>query len=100
MCVLPGVSVSTLSDNFLILHVQCEDIKQKVGCPKNLFIDVHKCILFYYALYQLFSEWNRTRKCAFPLLHFLFAQGDLVLQCDYLFEALTKLSAGQQAALY
>uniref|UniRef100_A0A674ETQ3 Myosin IH n=1 Tax=Salmo trutta TaxID=8032 RepID=A0A674ETQ3_SALTR len=36
----------TLSDNFLILHVQCEDIKQK---------------------------------------------GDLVLQCDYLFEALTKL---------
>ncbi|XP_035632171.1 unconventional myosin-Ih-like isoform X3 [Oncorhynchus keta] len=43
---LKGVSVSTLSDNFLILHVQCEDIKQK---------------------------------------------GDLVLQCDYLFEALTKL---------
>uniref|UniRef100_A0A4W5N1B6 Uncharacterized protein n=1 Tax=Hucho hucho TaxID=62062 RepID=A0A4W5N1B6_9TELE len=42
------VSVSNLSDNFLILHVQCEDIKQKVGC------------------------------------------------CDYLFEALTKLSAGQQ----
>ncbi|KAK6315826.1 hypothetical protein J4Q44_G00133500 [Coregonus suidteri] len=43
---LKGVSVSNLSDNFLILHVQCEDIKQK---------------------------------------------GDLVLQCDYLFEALTKL---------
>ncbi|XP_055754522.1 unconventional myosin-Ic-like [Salvelinus fontinalis] len=52
---LKGVSVSNLSDNFLILHVQCEDIKQK---------------------------------------------GGLVLQCDYLFEALTKLSAGQQAALY
>ncbi|KAG7224011.1 hypothetical protein INR49_015268 [Caranx melampygus] len=43
---LKGVSVSNLSDNFLILHVQCDDIKQK---------------------------------------------GDLVLQCDYLFEALTKL---------
>ncbi|KAM4532820.1 unconventional myosin-Ih isoform 2-T2 [Fundulus diaphanus] len=44
---LKGVSVSNLSDNFLILHVICDDIKQK---------------------------------------------GDLVLQCDYLFEALTKLS--------
>uniref|UniRef100_A0A667ZX24 Myosin IHb n=1 Tax=Myripristis murdjan TaxID=586833 RepID=A0A667ZX24_9TELE len=44
---LKGVSVSNLSDNFLILHVTCDDIKQK---------------------------------------------GDLVLQCDYLFEALTKLS--------
>uniref|UniRef100_A0A3B4V6M8 Unconventional myosin-Ih-like n=1 Tax=Seriola dumerili TaxID=41447 RepID=A0A3B4V6M8_SERDU len=43
---LKGVSVSNLSDNFLILHVTCDDIKQK---------------------------------------------GDLVLQCDYLFEALTKL---------
>ncbi|XP_044190564.1 unconventional myosin-Ih isoform X2 [Thunnus albacares] len=43
---LKGVSVSNLSDNFLILHVICDDIKQK---------------------------------------------GDLVLQCDYLFEALTKL---------
>ncbi|XP_062845112.1 unconventional myosin-Ih [Trichomycterus rosablanca] len=43
---LKGVSVSNLSDNFLILHVTCEDIKQK---------------------------------------------GDLVLQCDYLYEALTKL---------
>ncbi|KAM4635454.1 unconventional myosin-Ih isoform 1-T1 [Polymixia lowei] len=44
---LKGVSVSNLSDNFLILHVTCDDIKQK---------------------------------------------GDLVLQCDYLFEVLTKLS--------
>ncbi|XP_034048417.1 LOW QUALITY PROTEIN: unconventional myosin-Ih [Thalassophryne amazonica] len=44
---LKGVSVSHLSDNVLILHVVCNDIKQK---------------------------------------------GDLVLQCDYLFEALTKLS--------
>ncbi|KAM6901705.1 LOW QUALITY PROTEIN: unconventional myosin-Ih [Lycodopsis pacificus] len=44
---LNGVSVSNLSDNFLILHITCDDIKQK---------------------------------------------GDLVLQCDYLFEALTKLS--------
>uniref|UniRef100_H3CUJ6 Myosin IHb n=1 Tax=Tetraodon nigroviridis TaxID=99883 RepID=H3CUJ6_TETNG len=44
---LKGVSVSNLSDNFLILHVTCDDNKQK---------------------------------------------GDLVLQCDYLFEALTKLS--------
>lgn len=44
---LKGVSVSNLSDSFLILHVTCDDIKQK---------------------------------------------GDLVLQCDYLFEALTKLS--------
>ncbi|XP_040012773.1 unconventional myosin-Ic isoform X5 [Xiphias gladius] len=44
---LKGVSVSNLSDNFLILHVTCDDIKQK---------------------------------------------GDLVLQCDYLFEALTRLS--------
>nr|XP_057907125.1 unconventional myosin-Ih isoform X2 [Doryrhamphus excisus] len=44
---LKGVSVSNLSDNFLILHVTCDDIKQK---------------------------------------------GDLVLQCDFLFEALTKLS--------
>ncbi|KAL0965644.1 hypothetical protein UPYG_G00283890 [Umbra pygmaea] len=43
---LKGVSVSNLNDNFFILHVQCEDIKQK---------------------------------------------GDLVLQCDHLFEALTKL---------
>ncbi|XP_068190274.1 unconventional myosin-Ih isoform X2 [Antennarius striatus] len=43
---LKGVSVSNLSDNFLILHVTCDDIKQK---------------------------------------------GDLVLQCDYLYEALTKL---------
>ncbi|XP_061888070.1 unconventional myosin-Ih-like [Entelurus aequoreus] len=43
---LKGVSVSNLSDNFLILHVACDDIKQK---------------------------------------------GDLVLQCDFLFEALTKL---------
>ncbi|XP_046900302.1 unconventional myosin-Ih [Hypomesus transpacificus] len=43
---LKGVSVSNLSDNFLILHVTCEDIKKK---------------------------------------------GDLVLQCDFLFEALTKL---------
>uniref|UniRef100_A0A3Q3W6N5 Uncharacterized protein n=1 Tax=Mola mola TaxID=94237 RepID=A0A3Q3W6N5_MOLML len=43
---LKGVSVSNLSDNFLILHVTCDDNKQK---------------------------------------------GDLVLQCDYLFEALTKL---------
>uniref|UniRef100_A0A671P0X5 Unconventional myosin-Ih-like n=1 Tax=Sinocyclocheilus anshuiensis TaxID=1608454 RepID=A0A671P0X5_9TELE len=40
------VSVSNLSDNFLILHVSCDDTKQK---------------------------------------------GDLVLQCSYLFEALTKL---------
>ncbi|KAM8828044.1 unconventional myosin-Ih [Spinachia spinachia] len=44
---LKGVSVSNLSDNFLILHVICDDIKQK---------------------------------------------GDLVLQCDFLFEALTQLS--------
>ncbi|XP_004074969.2 unconventional myosin-Ih isoform X1 [Oryzias latipes] len=44
---LKGVSVSNLSDNFLILHVTCDDSKQK---------------------------------------------GDLVLQCDHLFEALTKLS--------
>lgn len=44
---LKGISVSNLSDNFLILHVLCDDIKQK---------------------------------------------GDLVLQCEYLFEALTKLS--------
>ncbi|XP_037547694.1 unconventional myosin-Ih [Nematolebias whitei] len=44
---LKGVSVSNLSDNFLILHVTCDDLKQK---------------------------------------------GDLVLQCDHLFEALTKLS--------
>ncbi|KAI4816741.1 hypothetical protein KUCAC02_009054 [Chaenocephalus aceratus] len=44
---LKGVSVSNLSDNFLILHVTCDDMKQK---------------------------------------------GDLVLQSDYLFEALTKLS--------
>uniref|UniRef100_A0AAQ4QEL5 Myosin IHb n=1 Tax=Gasterosteus aculeatus aculeatus TaxID=481459 RepID=A0AAQ4QEL5_GASAC len=44
---LKGVSVSNLSDNFLILHVSCDDIKQK---------------------------------------------GDLVLQCDHLFEALTQLS--------
>ncbi|XP_026153613.1 unconventional myosin-Ih isoform X2 [Mastacembelus armatus] len=44
---LKGVSVSNLSDNFLILHVTCDDIKRK---------------------------------------------GDLVLQCDYLFEVLTKLS--------
>ncbi|KAI1882411.1 hypothetical protein AGOR_G00250410 [Albula goreensis] len=44
---LKGVSVSNLSDNFLILHVMCDDIKQK---------------------------------------------GDLVLQCDHLFEALTKMS--------
>ncbi|MEQ2163550.1 hypothetical protein GOODEAATRI_031363 [Goodea atripinnis] len=44
---LKGVSVSNLSDNFFILHVTCDDIKQK---------------------------------------------GDLVLQCDYLYEALTKLS--------
>uniref|UniRef100_A0A4W4GSI7 Myosin IHb n=1 Tax=Electrophorus electricus TaxID=8005 RepID=A0A4W4GSI7_ELEEL len=43
---LKGVSVSNLSDDFLILHVTCEDIKQK---------------------------------------------GDLVLQCNYLFEALTQL---------
>uniref|UniRef100_A0A673LNJ7 Unconventional myosin-Ih-like n=1 Tax=Sinocyclocheilus rhinocerous TaxID=307959 RepID=A0A673LNJ7_9TELE len=40
------VSVSNLSDNFLILHVSCDDTKQK---------------------------------------------GDLVLQCSYLFEALTKI---------
>lgn len=26
-----GVSVSNLSDNFLILHVTCDDSKQKVG---------------------------------------------------------------------
>ncbi|XP_024113501.1 unconventional myosin-Ic isoform X2 [Oryzias melastigma] len=44
---LKGVSVSNLSDNFLILHVTCDDSKQK---------------------------------------------GDLVLQCEHLFEALTKLS--------
>uniref|UniRef100_A0A3P9PA17 Unconventional myosin-Ih-like n=1 Tax=Poecilia reticulata TaxID=8081 RepID=A0A3P9PA17_POERE len=44
---LKGVSVSNLSDNFLILHVTCDDIKQK---------------------------------------------GDLVLQCDFLYEALTNLS--------
>ncbi|XP_061590173.1 unconventional myosin-Ih isoform X2 [Cololabis saira] len=44
---LRGVSVSSLSDNFLILHVTCDDSKQK---------------------------------------------GDLVLQCEHLFEALTKLS--------
>ncbi|XP_076867394.1 unconventional myosin-Ih [Brachyhypopomus gauderio] len=43
---MKGVSVSNLSDDFLILHVTCEDIKQK---------------------------------------------GDLVLQCSYLFEALTQL---------
>ncbi|XP_077442171.1 unconventional myosin-Ih [Vanacampus margaritifer] len=45
---LKGVSVSNLSDNVLILHVACDDLKQK---------------------------------------------GDLVLQCDFLFEALAKLSA-------
>ncbi|XP_041666634.1 unconventional myosin-Ih isoform X2 [Cheilinus undulatus] len=44
---LKGISVSNLSDNFLIFHVTFDDIKQK---------------------------------------------GDLVLQCEYLFEALTKLS--------
>ncbi|XP_035246773.1 unconventional myosin-Ih isoform X2 [Anguilla anguilla] len=43
---LRGVSVSNLSDNFMILHVMCDDNKQK---------------------------------------------GDVVLQCDHLFEALTKL---------
>lgn len=31
-----GVSVSNLSDNFLILHVTCDDNKQKVGlCTEN-----------------------------------------------------------------
>uniref|UniRef100_A0A3P9P9U1 Unconventional myosin-Ih-like n=1 Tax=Poecilia reticulata TaxID=8081 RepID=A0A3P9P9U1_POERE len=45
---LKGVSVSNLSDNFLILHVTCDDIKQK---------------------------------------------GDLVLQCDFLYEALTNLKS-------
>ncbi|XP_049594157.1 unconventional myosin-Ih [Syngnathus scovelli] len=45
---LKGVSVSNLSDNVLILHVTCDDVKQK---------------------------------------------GDLILQCDFLFEALTKLNA-------
>ncbi|KAK0134622.1 Unconventional myosin-Ih [Merluccius polli] len=44
---LKGVSVSNLSDNFLIVHVAYDEIKHK---------------------------------------------GDLILQCDYLFEALTKLS--------
>ncbi|XP_030210700.1 unconventional myosin-Ih [Gadus morhua] len=44
---LKGVSVSNLSDNFLIVHVVYDETKQK---------------------------------------------GDLILQCDYLFEALTKLS--------
>ncbi|XP_020780772.2 unconventional myosin-Ih [Boleophthalmus pectinirostris] len=48
---LKGVSVSNLSDNFLILHVIYEDMKQNDNKQK----------------------------------------GDLVLQCDYLFEALTKL---------
>uniref|UniRef100_A0AAV2IXU2 TH1 domain-containing protein n=1 Tax=Knipowitschia caucasica TaxID=637954 RepID=A0AAV2IXU2_KNICA len=46
-----GVSVSNLSDNFLILHVTSDDAKQNDNKQK----------------------------------------GDLVLQCDYLFEALTKL---------
>uniref|UniRef100_A0A673WD74 TH1 domain-containing protein n=1 Tax=Salmo trutta TaxID=8032 RepID=A0A673WD74_SALTR len=40
---LKGVSVSNLSDNFLILHIQCEDIKQKVGCAKLLFNVVVVC---------------------------------------------------------
>uniref|UniRef100_A0A3B3QQ36 Unconventional myosin-Ih-like n=1 Tax=Paramormyrops kingsleyae TaxID=1676925 RepID=A0A3B3QQ36_9TELE len=44
---LKGVSVSHLSDNFLVLHVTCDDLKQK---------------------------------------------GDVVLQCDSLFEVITKLS--------
>lgn len=30
LCFHTGVSVSNLSDNFLILHVTCDDIKQKV----------------------------------------------------------------------
>ncbi|KAG7480866.1 hypothetical protein MATL_G00060840 [Megalops atlanticus] len=53
---LTGVSVSNLSDSMMILHVKCDDVKQK---------------------------------------------GDLVLQCDYLFEAVTKLSvvANKQGAI-
>ncbi|KAJ8286075.1 hypothetical protein GJAV_G00034270 [Gymnothorax javanicus] len=44
---LTGVSVSNLTDNIMIIHVKCEDAKQK---------------------------------------------GDLVLECEHLFEAITKLS--------
>lgn len=35
-----GMSVSNLSDNFLILHVTCDDIKQKV----QLLTDLSKYI--------------------------------------------------------
>ncbi|XP_067087176.1 unconventional myosin-Ih [Osmerus mordax] len=53
---LRGVSVSNLTDNVVIFHVTCEDVKQK---------------------------------------------GDLVMQCDHLFEMLTKLSvvANKQGAI-
>uniref|UniRef100_A0A3B4V5C7 Unconventional myosin-Ih-like n=1 Tax=Seriola dumerili TaxID=41447 RepID=A0A3B4V5C7_SERDU len=69
---LKGVSVSNLSDNFLILHVTCDDIKQKVySTPMRLVSTVDDDIKI------------TKSEC--------FSQGDLVLQCDYLFEALTKL---------
>lgn len=36
-----GVSVSNLSDNFLILHVTCDDNKQKVGLSET-FLNFRK----------------------------------------------------------
>uniref|UniRef100_A0A8D0CG60 Myosin IHb n=1 Tax=Scleropages formosus TaxID=113540 RepID=A0A8D0CG60_SCLFO len=46
---LKGVSVSHLSDNFLIIHVSCDDIKQKVGgfvTARNFLIVKLSCLLF------------------------------------------------------
>uniref|UniRef100_A0A8D0CZF0 Unconventional myosin-Ih-like n=1 Tax=Sander lucioperca TaxID=283035 RepID=A0A8D0CZF0_SANLU len=40
---LKGVSVSNLSDNFLILHVTCDDIKQKVDLSTDWCLYVRQC---------------------------------------------------------
>ncbi|KAK7895286.1 hypothetical protein WMY93_020611 [Mugilogobius chulae] len=69
---LKGVSVSNLSDNFLILHVINEDMKQNDNKQKLMWQDL-------------------TLLNPFVLSVCAVGSGDLVLQCDYLFEALTKL---------
>uniref|UniRef100_A0A8C1MFF4 Myosin IHb n=1 Tax=Cyprinus carpio TaxID=7962 RepID=A0A8C1MFF4_CYPCA len=49
---LKGVSVSDLSDNFLILHVTCDDTKQKVG----VLLTEIDCLLYLTRMHYTYTE--------------------------------------------
>ncbi|KAL2297316.1 hypothetical protein Nmel_016615 [Mimus melanotis] len=80
---LTGISVSSLSDNLFVLHVHCEDNKQKLrlstACLPPLVLSLSPVP---------YSRVVGTK--AMILKNGLSFQGDVVLQSDHVIETLTK----------